>query len=398
MIVQTSSGERRFWEYNNTLRTEGVSLPIVRGMAQDITERKRAEEEAREQQAYFQQLFESSPEGILILDEKGRILAANKGFEKIFQYHIEEIRAHYVDELIVPPEHSDEASAVLEAILRGEVVQKESVRSRKDGNRVDVVLIGYPIVLNGKVLGTYMIYSDISARKRAEETLRRSEVMSAMGSLVGAVAHEVRNPLFCISSTLDAFEARFGAREEYQRYTAILRGELNRLTELMQELLDYGRPPELERSASAIQDVIAQAISSCEPLLERSKVSVSNTIGTQLAPLLVDRRRLQQVFQNLIDNSIRHSPSGAVVLLEAEEVHQDNQIWLECSVKDSGPGFKAEDLSRVFEPFFTRRRGGTGLGLSIVQRIVEQHGGKISAANRPEGGAVMTVKLPLFAE
>ena len=112
-------------------------------------------------------------------------------------------------------------------------------------------------------------------------------------------------------------------------------------------------------------------------------------------PLLhVDRGRLAQVFQNLIENAIQHSQRGGQVLFRAERAGEDG---VRFAVEDSGPGFLPGDLHHVFEPFFTRRRGGTGLGLSIVQRIVEQHGGQVSAANRPERGAVMTLILPVRA-
>ena len=112
----------------------------------------------------------------------------------------------------------------------------------------------------------------------------------------------------------------------------------------------------------------------------------------------MDRRRLLQVFQNLLDNAVRHAPAKSVVSVEAEGMQADGEAWIDCRVKDEGPGFRSEDLPRVFEPFFTRRRGGTGLGLSIVQRIVEDHGGRIFAGNRADGGAVLTVRLPVAAE
>lgn len=92
--------------------------------------------------------------------------------------------------------------------------------------------------------------------------------------------------------------------------------------------------------------------------------------------------------------SLEHTPRGGEVMVELEEFERAGSPWARCRFQDSGTGFKAEDLSRIFEPFFTRRRGGTGLGLSIVQRIVEEHGGRVCAANRPEGGAIMTLELP----
>jgi signal transduction histidine kinase len=243
---------------------------------------------------------------------------------------------------------------------------------------------------------------EIAERMRAQEgqarlqaSLRRSETMAVMGSLVGGVAHEVRNPLFGISSTLDAFEARFGSRQEFQPYMRVLRGELDRLTELMRELLEYGRPASLELSPDRIEEVIAEAIHACEPLAKRTNVEIVNHIRQAFPPVLMDRRRLLQAFQNLFANAMQHSPSGGIVEVEAQAVRDEDEVWIDCVIKDSGSGFPPEDLPRIFEPFFTRRRGGTGLGLSIVQRIVEEHHGTISAGNRLEGGAVMAVRLPV---
>jgi signal transduction histidine kinase len=105
----------------------------------------------------------------------------------------------------------------------------------------------------------------------------------------------------------------------------------------------------------------------------------------------LDRPRMLQVFENLLKNAIEHSPAGATVSVSAVIAEDSVSI----AVEDRGPGFQADDLPRIFEPFFTRRRGGTGLGLSLVLRIIEQHNGSVRAMNRHGGGATMLVTLPL---
>jgi signal transduction histidine kinase len=234
-------------------------------------------------------------------------------------------------------------------------------------------------------------------RARLQASLQRSELMVAMGSLVVGVAHEVRNPLFAISSTLDAFEARFAAQPAYQRYIGVFRTEVGRLTTLMQELLEYGKPPTLELVPDSPEKAFAQALHACTPLATHMNVHMVSPSRRETGLVRMNRQRLVQVFQNLLENAIQHSPPGGSVEIETAEVSLDGRDWIAYRIKDAGPGFGSEDLPRIFEPFFTRRHGGTGLGLSIVQRIVEEHGGTITAGNCPEGGgAVMVVRLLLI--
>jgi signal transduction histidine kinase len=162
----------------------------------------------------------------------------------------------------------------------------------------------------------------------------------------------------------------------------------------MNDLLDYGRPLAPEVAPQDLSSAIDDAMKSCEFLARSADLALEKRVAPGLGPVLAERKRLVQVFLNLLENALRHSPRGGRVIVEAREADPPSAGLIEARVRDFGVGFDPADLPRVFEPFFTRRRGGTGLGLSIVQRIVEQHGGRVEARNHPEGGAEVIVLLP----
>jgi len=139
-------------------------------------------------------------------------------------------------------------------------------------------------------------------------------------------------------------------------------------------------------------DVLRQALETCQPRANDADVTIDAGEAMGEAVVLMSARRLVHVFENLITNAIQHSAKGDRVTISAA---QDAEA-VEYAVRDRGRGFNPADLSRVFQPFFTRRRGGTGLGLSIVQRIVDEHGGIVNAGNHAEGGAVVRVRLPIY--
>lgn len=232
-------------------------------------------------------------------------------------------------------------------------------------------------------------------RQRLQEALGRQEAMSTMGSLVANVAHEVRNPLFGISATLDAFEARFRVERETEQYLVVLRREVTRLSDLMRDLLDYGRPRSLDLVPCSLDDIVAATIDASKVLAADADVRITTNGHKRAAPAPMDRAHIEQAIQNLLQNSIQHSPRGGTVVVSVDRVGGAGGAWIQCEIRDSGSGFSAEDLPRIFEPFFSRRTGGTGLGLSLVQQIIEQHRGTILAANHPEGGAVVSFRLPL---
>jgi signal transduction histidine kinase len=147
-----------------------------------------------------------------------------------------------------------------------------------------------------------------------------------------------------------------------------------------------------------MEEMVSRSIRACLPAAEVAQVNLESRIEDSLPQIRIDRRRLSKVFVNLIENAIQHSPAKSSVTIEVSKVVDGNHEWVQCAIKDSGAGILAEDIPKIFEPFFSKRRGGTGLGLAIAQRIMQEHGGKLIAGNNPEGGACMIARFPIPVE
>ncbi len=224
-----------------------------------------------------------------------------------------------------------------------------------------------------------------------QESLRGAETMAQLGSIVSGVAHEVRNPLFAISSLVDAWAVQ--SHRDPSPFVDALRSEVNRLRTLMVDLLEYGRPTKTTRQAHRLGGVIDSAVRACVHEATARRVRVV-TNGSGDVEVFMDPRRLERVFINLIQNAIQHTPEDSVVRIDIT-AGASEPPHLEVAIRDHGAGFAPADLPRIFTPFFSRRPGGFGLGLAITERIVTEHGGRVTAANDAAGGAVMTVWLPL---
>ncbi len=395
---------------NKTIYVELSSHPIVFDgknsrlvIANDVTERKLLDEKQQRLHVSLQQsamewrqTFNAIDFPVLIVDLNGIVKRANEAAEITLGVGADKVVGENFADLS-QNEPWSKASELLQNIrATGSPVSAEV----KDEPTSKTWALTIYLINEFGSFGerAIVIAQDISKRTELEASLRQSEMMSLLGSLVAGVAHEVRNPLFGISSILDAFETRFSDRTEYKRYTDVLRDEIGRLTVLMEELLEYGKPYRGELYVVSLEEMVARSIRSCLPAAEVARVTIESDISSSLPRIKADRRRLSKVFVNLIENAIQHSPTGGVVKIEGRLVSDGKQDWIQCSVKDVGRGIAEEDLPRIFEPFFSKRRGGTGLGLAIAQRIMQENGGKLIATNIPEGGACMIASFLLTSE
>ncbi|MEO8634135.1 MAG: ATP-binding protein [Gemmatimonadales bacterium] len=347
--------------------------------------------------AYYRELFEQVGAVQLLVDpEEGTIVDANPAAAVFYGYSRQTLRGLPITRINTLPVEEITQALQLGASVGGHY--RGFPHRLASGDIRLVEIYAGPIHLDGRLL-LHEIIHDVTdqiqserARADAAESARR------LGLVAVGVAHEVRNPLFGISSTLDAFRARFGERTEFTPYLRVLSDQVTRLSQLMRDLLEYGKPPLPELLPGDPSLCVSQALYHVQPRSAERGVPVEYRAWAPCPTVAHDPSRLLQLLQNLLENAIQHSPPGGQVVLRSGAVQFDGASWAEFRVEDAGPGFRPEDLPRIFEPFFTRRPGGTGLGLAIAQRIVEEHGGRIDAANPPGGGAVLRVRLPALSD
>lgn len=232
-----------------------------------------------------------------------------------------------------------------------------------------------------------------------EGQLRSAHEISLLGRLASGVAHEVRNPLNGILAISEALFQSIGDNKEYLPYLEHIRNQVHRLSALMKDLLDLGKP--LMQSEFMPQP-LEELIKSVLDTFHQSSIHKTRTINFVPAAsggaclVMANSTKLQQVFFNLLENACDHSPENDPVIIE---MSRPEESFVTVRVIDRGKGIPPELVDRVFEPFFTTRKGGTGLGLSIVKHIVDMHLGTITLSNNtPPPGLTVEVRLPYFAE
>lgn len=353
-------------------------------------------------------VLESANDALVSLDGRGVILSVNRATEGIFGIGRVRAEGSAFERLLAPAER-DGFGRLLEQALAagrdqglGRQVEVRGLRQCGEEFPMELSLSGW--LAGGEACFT-VVARDISARKAAEEAreraaehLRRVEQAEVVGGIAAGVAHEVRNPLHAIMSLTEALCRKAGSGPEYEPFVSHIRSQVNRLAELMRDLLDFGKP--LDRGRLRVlpfAEVCRELEASWRdhPAGGSSPLEVDLRAGGAPLPVLADPIKLTQALFNLLENGAHHSPAGAPLRLVVREPLDDS---FAVEIVDAGSGIAAEVRHRVFEPFFTTRPQGTGLGLSIVKRIVEDHGGSVTLRdNSPRPGTTATVLLPLDA-
>ena len=246
----------------------------------------------------------------------------------------------------------------------------------------------------------YVLYSRLSRRTAlAERQVQEAEQMAYVGTLASGLAHEIRSPLNSLNLNVQMLQEEMpsdddpGAAGSSQRLVAITRSEVGRLERLVSDFLSYARPADLRLEATTADELLRHGAEVVAGKLRSAGVMVQIDDRTGGAAFRVDREQVNQLLLNLIDNAVAAMSECERPRLRLEAEFRAGSIVL--AVGDSGPGVDAADRERVFDLFYSARRGGTGLGLAIVHRIATAHGGDARVRDDGRPGATFEVELPL---
>ena len=244
-------------------------------------------------------------------------------------------------------------------------------------------------------VGHAMILRDITESRRSAQQTIESERLNALTLLAAGVAHEIGNPLNSLHIHLQLMERQAhrlhrAAREELQESIDIARSEVNRLDSIVTQFLRAIRPSKPELHPEGVNTIVEETLRFLTPEIQDRDIAIEQELRSDLPMLQIDRDQMKQAFYNVIKNSLEAMKRGGTLRIHTDR--DDTHVLI--SFIDTGSGMSAENLGRVFEPYFTTKPSGSGLGLLIVRRIVREHGGELSIESSEGKGLALTIRLP----
>jgi two-component system, sporulation sensor kinase E len=356
-----------------------------------------------QEKGFLETVFNSIQEGIIVTDSSGRITYLNNAACQLFGLEPNNSIGKRLDERVrgldwkslsqseVAVSRDMEifypANRFINFYIVPLIIEREPGSDKGAGNETDTI--------SGHQVGHAIILHDITESRRTEQQTIESERFNALTLLAAGVAHEIGNPLNSLNIHLQLIERearkRDGAKAvELQESVEVARAEVNRLDSIISQFLRAIRPTHPQLKPESINSIVEEAVRFLAPEIKDRDIVVEQELRSDLPLLDLDRDQMKQAFYNVIKNSFEAMKSRGILRIRTDM--DDSHVMVRFT--DSGGGMSAENLSRVFEPYFTTKTSGTGLGLLIVRRIVREHGGELSIESSAGKGLAVTIRLP----
>ena len=374
------------------------------GINIDISDRKKMERELKETNEFLMNLIEDSVDGIIVTDMKGDILIFNKGAENLLGYWAEEVVRKMNIRSIYQP---GVAKEVMEKLRSpdfggaGKLTSFPIFHRKKDGELIEGDLSASIIYdEKGNEIASIGIFKDLRERLRIErelqkmqEALLQSEKLAAMGRLTSQIAHELNNPIYGIMNTLELLKTEIPPESKRRRILELSLSEIQRLSEMLRNMLSFSKPEEEKRRPIKINELIEGILLVMEKQMKESNIKVETSLYPNISEIMASTNQMRQVMLNLFKNAKEAMPKGGT--LTVKTVLEGDKILIH--IKDTGMGIPEEIRDKVFEAFFTTKQKvkGVGLGLSVCYGIIKDHDGEIKVDSEEGKGATFIISLPI---
>ncbi len=342
----------------------------------------------KEVQTYTGNILENMADAVLVVEAAGKIMLWNRRASELFGRAEEELLGKKLTEIDEPcfasfQKFQNSASFQLDQEILCTIGGKRKIISARFSR------LQSP---EGKGPLWVAIFRDVTERRNFEERLQRQEKLSAMGELAAGVAHEIRNPLNAIGMIAQRFRKEFTPVEdveEYRKLTQIVVSEIRRVNQIIQQFLQFARPPKLDRTLASVDDFLQEVLSLVEAQAQTKGIQIKAELQAS-AKIPMDKNQLKQAFLNLLQNALEATPNGGEISLKSSA----SQDEVDIEVSDSGHGIPEEQLPKIFNLYFSTKPSGTGVGLSLVNQIISAHGGSISVESKVGKGTTFFISLP----
>ena len=404
--VKTESGESRFDVITVApIFDDRGNIVQVLEAARDVTDRIKLQREVQKSKIFFQDVIQSSVDGIVVVDTKGHILIFNEGMEKLTGYSAEEIMKDGHISRFYDIDTAKENMLKMRSDQHGPVGKLNPTSmsiTAKSGEKIRVSLSASIIRTEGKEIGSVGAFTDIreilQMRKELEDAhfqLVQSDKIASVGRMAAGVAHEINNPLAGVLIYSELIKEKFkGNSQLLEDVNEIIKQTL-RCKKIVSELLEFSRQSIGKQSAFKLEELMDSCLSLLTKQVDFQNIRLSKKIESNMPTMLGDMGQLQQVFTNLFLNAADAMGGVGKLHIEAEYLSTESKFVIQ--VADEGPGIPLEMQDKIFDIFYTSKPvgKGTGLGLSISQNIISLHGGSIRFECPPEGGTTFIIELPL---
>jgi two-component system sensor histidine kinase HydH len=329
---------------------------------------------------------------VVAVDKNGKIIMFNRLAEDIFSIN-RETAVNHDYEVVFPKD-----DCLLKQTLEKKKTTREVEREFRTFSGEDkFLIIGTSCLFDEekKFNGAVAVIHDVTELKKYEEEAKRKERLSALGNLAAGVAHEIRNPLNAISITAQRLKSEFvpqKGKEEYSFFIKTVLDEIKRLDSIINQFLSLAKAQKLNLVPTDMNRFLNEVVNLVELEAKEKNIHITRDIA-DLPQTRIDPDEMKKALLNIMLNGIHATPSGGTLNINA--YLNDSQRDVLIKIKDSGMGIPKENLSKIFQPYFSTKEKGAGLGLSIAYRIISDHKGKIEVESELGKGTIFTVTLPL---
>jgi PAS domain S-box-containing protein len=387
----------------------GALAEAFNGMAANL---ETTTQEIIREREFVRNIVDSMSEGIVVVDCQKQITAWNQAMEQRYGLALEAVQGKKLGK-IFPDLFSSDFETRFTDLLKGNAPHLTAHKIILEATPEQILSITGSALrdVRGEINGAVLVLADITEQQHLEQQIQQSEKLAAVGQLAAGIAHEIGTPLNVISGSAEYLLMDVEEENSQADELKTIVSEVSRISELVKQLMTFARQEEPSEEDVDVRELLDSTLVLLRRQIEKQGIDVEIELEPDLPEIAGDRNQIQQILLNLIMNAWQAMPERGQLSLQGKflpsrplsgGVPNGRNIsgLIELTVADTGMGIPEADLERIFDPFFTTKEigQGTGLGLSLVQRMVENHHGRVTVSSREGEGAIFTVILPAYTK